>query len=87
MSMKSMAKFIFMVEGTGGFPAEMLHLDQCFPETVSDSDKIDYRPSNFMRRRVTLVHWAPGQSWYPNCERWERYGWQLVACMQSKETA
>ncbi len=65
---------VFVVEGRGEFPIDMLRYDCAFTATQHDSDIAQYRDH---LRRVVLVSRRVNDS-DPTAERWRSFGWTVV---------
>jgi hypothetical protein len=69
---------VFTVEGNGGFPADMLRYDRCWPKTETEARAVDraaaIRPGEFgLKRCITLEGLNP-----PTPGRWSSFGWKVV---------
>lgn len=62
---------LFVVEGSGAFPFDMLRYDQCWPRDGAGSTVLPM----MHRRRVVLV-----SDWFeaPSARRWEASAWQVI---------
>ena len=63
---------MFIVEGRGSFPIDMLRHDSCWPYTSSDASQIEHASD---RRRVALLTDNPV---YPTVGRWNSFLWSVV---------
>lgn len=63
---------MFVVEGRGAFPIDMLRHDSCWPHTSSDASQIEHASD---RRRITLLTDNPA---YPTVGRWNSFLWSVV---------
>lgn len=78
---KQMAIKVFetklVVQGTGGFPIDMLRYDSCFPWSESDSHallnegSLRLRTVTLRRRSVNTLSATEG--------RWKSFGWTIVS--------
>ena len=66
---------LFVVEGSGRFPAEMLAVDRCLPRTKDDAAGIGDR---FGRRRVELVAYQQSPNWLPSIRHWDEMQWRVI---------
>ena len=71
---------IYMVEGTGPFPLDMLRYDASHPHTERDAMRA-MREDQDEPRRVGLEHLGRSREWKPTRDRWESFGWKVVAVM------
>lgn len=72
---------VFVVEGSGLFPVDMLRRDKCYPRNEGDSNEL--AREQLAGRRVALEHVATGERtegayWQPTLGRWESFGWRVV---------
>jgi hypothetical protein len=70
---------LYTVEGTGGFPIEMLRRDGATPADEQDAHRIrDSYVKRPIRQRITLraIDIRP---WTPISAQWQSFGWQVVA--------
>jgi len=63
---------LFVVEGSGQFPYDMLRYDQCWPHDQTASSMLAVTAH---RRRVALASdWIEA----PSAKRWEASAWQVI---------
>jgi hypothetical protein len=68
---------LFVVEGAGEFPFDMLRSDHCWPATSVDAHNMR---AQIRRRRLTLCTYAHnGRSGEPNEARWTSFDWKVVS--------
>lgn len=66
---------LFVVEGSGRFPYDMLRYDQCWPRDQTASSMLTNESEGAHRRRVVLVSdWVEA----PTIKRWESFLWRVV---------
>lgn len=75
------ATHVFVVEGSGKFPLDMLRRDKCYPRNEGDSNELE-RDHRAGRRvcleRVVIGERTEGAHWQPTIGRWESFGWRVV---------
>lgn len=72
---------VFVVEGSGHFPTDMLRRDKCYPRNEDDSnalDRDDWAGRRVCLERVVIGERTEGAYWQPTIGRWESYGWRVV---------
>ncbi len=71
----------YKVQGSGPFPIDMLRFDVSAPDQSTDSDAIFHSITNLGTDgdiTVTLTRYAE-TGWKPWADRWESFGWRVVA--------
>jgi hypothetical protein len=71
-------KYVFVVEGEGSMPADMIRYDNATPNTVADAERVE--PDVRGMRVVALV--SRGK---PTVKRWRTFGWAVISCTGLKE--
>ena len=66
--------WIFIVQGKGHFPIDMLRYDQCFPVYEADEPKISN--NTYLRERVRIEVKTNSMSITP--DRWSSFGWNII---------
>lgn len=65
---------VFVVEGGGDFPFDMLRYDQCYPASESDAHAMGHERT----RQVTLIRCSVNPS-PPTFRRWDSFVWRVVS--------
>ncbi len=68
-----------VVEGRGEFPFDMLRYDAAFPATSADASAMQMPDNDNGKRRVTVKRHSDTQDAGWNRDRWQSYGWPVVA--------
>lgn len=71
--------YVFVVEGSGQFPLDMLRRDKAHPLSESDANRAQHPGAPGSLRRVTLERVGAERWWTPTVGRWESFGFRLVA--------
>ncbi len=75
----------FEVEGSFSFPVDMLRYDACFPADEQQSARIlDTFHAPRERIKVRLARYARADMASITPERWESFGWRVVARLSKK---
>jgi len=64
--------WIFVVEGSGNFPLDMLRRDRCFP--LDEGETYYMRHHNSEKVQITLKTHQP----YITHKRWESFSWKVI---------
>ncbi len=64
--------WIFIVEGSGHFPMDMLRYDSCFP--TDEGETYCMRHYNSKKAQITL---KTHQRWITD-KRWESFNWKII---------
>lgn len=78
MSNNTPELFVFVVEGTGRFPYDMLRYDHCWPYDSTDAFHMEYKPSDRSVRRIRLQTYGDRFSVRPTTKRWESFTWRVI---------
>ena len=70
----------FSVIGQGGFPADMLRYDSCFPATTDDADSIvmPAEHADFVDLRVVVLGHRYTGFQVPTEGRWHSFTWRVI---------
>lgn len=70
---------IFLVEGEGDFPFDMLVCDQCWPQAAADAMEVGKRPLAESRNRLyRQVRLATTNEAGPNRMAWTERHWHVI---------
>jgi hypothetical protein len=75
---KSPSIVVFVVEGRGEFPIDMLRYDQCWPRREIDSGTI--RRTNETRKVELMCINTTGRK--PTEARWKSFGWTVTTVVK-----
>lgn len=68
-------RIFFSVSGDGSFPFRMLAIDECWPATEPEAEKITLAcPTVASRQTITLV-----SERHPTVAKWETAKWPIMA--------